>query len=211
MALKEPLTPDAAKRIFLDGLGADQALHLKFALRIYALDLEQLGKPGPLKPIELGWQFLTIEKGSIVAGEVSNEPDDPNGEFSTSLVRGTTIDGAWKAYDVVKEHLDELKNEPMELRRLRISPLKIDAFWLTMSPSESVLGARDRVYAFASFEKRLNSQLLPAPEFEAVVREMAKYAAGRKLPPKVEPAKVKPAKVKPAKVKPPKVRPPKLK
>ena len=184
MALTEPQVPGAVRRAFIDGMGGDRLLPIRFSLRIYALDLGQLGKPGPLKPIELGWQLFTIENGRIVAGEIANEPDDPNGGLSISLVRGTTIDEAWKAYDVVKEHPDVL-NEPMELRRLRISPLRIDAFWLTTSPLDSVLGAQDRVYTFLAFEKRLNSKLLPAPKFEAVVRELAKHAVARKPPRKL--------------------------
>lgn len=181
MALIELPPPDAAKRVFLDGLGADDSLHLNFSLPVYALSLLELGKDGPMRPTALGWQFLTIDKRGVVVGEVSNEPDYPGGEIATTLTRGMAIDEAWKAYGVIREHPEVLK-EPIELRRLRISPLWIDAFWLKALPSDDVLGASDRVYPFVAFEEQLKSQLLSAPAFLTIVRQLAAKAIAQKEP-----------------------------
>lgn len=181
MGMIEIPSPDALKRIFLEGLGAQDSLKLNFSLPVYALSLLELKKSDPLRPTALGWQFLTIDKKGIVVGEVSNEPDDPGGEIATTLTRGTAIDEAWKAYNVVKQHPEVLK-EPFELRRLRISPLRIDAFWLKALPADDVLGASDRVYSFVAFEEKLKSKLLPAPAFLTIVRKLAAKAIAQKAP-----------------------------
>ena len=181
MPMTEIPPPDALKRAFLDGFGSDDSLQLNFSLPVYALSLLELGNPGPIRPTALGWQFLTIDQRGVVVGEVSNEPDYPGGEIATTLTRGTAIDEAWKAYDVVKQHPEVLK-EPIELRRLRISPLWIDAFWLKALPSDDILGASDRVYPFVAFDERLNSQLLSAPDFLAIVRELAAEAIVQEAP-----------------------------
>ena len=181
MPMTEIPAPDALKRAFLDGFGADDSLQLNFSLPVYALSLLELGNPGPIRPTALGWQFLTIDQTGVVVGEVSNEPDDPGGEIAITLTRGTAIDEAWKAYDAVKQH-PEVLNEPIELRRLRISPLRIDAFWLKALPSDDVLGAGDRVYPFVAFDERLNSKLLSAPDFLAIVRELAAEAIVQEAP-----------------------------
>ena len=181
MALIELPPPDAAKRVFLDGLGAKDSLQLNYSLPLYALSLLELGKDGPIRPTALGWQFLTIDKRGVVVGEVSNQPDDPGGEVATSLTRGTAIDECWKAYEAVKQH-PEVLNEPFELRRLRISPLRIDAFWLKALPSDDVLGASDRVYPFVAFEEELKSKLLSAPDFLTIVRQLAAKAIVQEAP-----------------------------
>jgi hypothetical protein len=41
MALIELPPPDAAKRVFLDGLGANDSLQLNYSLPVYALSLEE--------------------------------------------------------------------------------------------------------------------------------------------------------------------------
>ena len=169
-------------RAFLDGYGADQSLQLSFSLPLYAISLAQLGMDGPITPEPLGWQFLTIDQQGVVVGEVTNQPDDLSAGIATSLTRGTAIDEAWKAYDVVKQH-PEVLNVPIELRRLRISPLYIDAFWLKALPSDDVLGAGDRVYPFVAFDERLNSKLLSAPDFLTIVRELAAKAIIQEAPP----------------------------
>ena len=181
MALIELPPPDAAKRVFLDGLGANDSLQLNYSLPVYALSLEELGKADPIRPTALGWQFLTIDSKGFVCGEVSNQPDDPGGEVATSLTRGTAIDECWKAYEAVKQH-PEVLNEPFELRRLRISPLRIDAFWLKALPSDDVLGASDRVYPFVAFEVELKSKLLSAPDFLTIVRQLAAKAIVQEAP-----------------------------
>lgn len=173
MALKEIPPPDALKRAFLDGFGADDSLQLRFSLPLYSLSLPQLTKDAdPLQPEALGWQFMTIDSNGIVAGETPNEPDDSEGGIATSLARGTTIDLAWQAYLAIKEHPDVL-NEPFEPRRLRISPLRIEAFWLKAFPVDNVLGASDRVYPFVAFQEELKSKLLSAPAFLDIVRKLA--------------------------------------
>jgi hypothetical protein len=181
MAFIEIPPPDAWKRAFLEGLGANDPLQLNYSLPVYALSLEELGKADPIRPTALGWQFLTIDSKGFVCGEVSNQPDDPGGEVATSLTRGTAIDECWKAYEAVKQH-PEVLNEPFELRRLRISPLRIDAFWLKASPSDDVLGASDRVYPFVAFDERLKSQLLSAPAFLTIVRQLAAKAIVQETP-----------------------------
>ena len=181
MALIELPPPDAAKRVFLDGLGANDSLQLNYSLPVYALSLEELGKADPIRPTALGWQFLTIDSKGFVCGEVSNQPDDPGGEVATSLTRGTAIDECWKAYEAVKQH-PEVVNEAFELRRLRISPLRIDAFWLKALPSDDVLGASDRVYPFVAFEEELKSKLLSAPDFLTIVRQLAAKAIVQEAP-----------------------------
>jgi hypothetical protein len=181
MAFIEIPPPDAWKRVFLEGLGANDSLQLNYSLPVYALSLEELGKADPIRPTALGWQFLTIDSKGFVCGEVSNQPDDPGGEVATSLTRGTAIDECWKAYEAVKQH-PEVLNEPFELRRLRISPLRIDAFWLKALPSDDVLGASDRVYPFVAFDERLKSQLLSAPAFLTIVRQLAAKAIVQETP-----------------------------
>src|ERR1041385_5910944 len=116
MALTEIPPPDAMKRAFLDGLGANDSLQLNFSLPLYTLSLLELGKADPIRPTALGWQFLTIDNRGVVVGEVSNEPDYPGGEIETSLTRGTAIDEHWKAYDAIKEH-PEVLNESFEIGR----------------------------------------------------------------------------------------------
>jgi hypothetical protein len=181
MAFIEIPPPGAWKRVFLEGLGANDSLQLNYSLPVYALSLEELGKADPIRPTALGWQFLTIDSKGFVCGEVSNQPDDPGGEVATSLTRGTAIDECWKAYEAVKQH-PEVLNEPFELRRLRISPLRIDAFWLKALPSDDVLGASDRVYPFVAFDERLKSQLLSAPAFLTIVRQLAAKAIVQETP-----------------------------
>jgi hypothetical protein len=182
MPMIEIPPPAELLRTFLDGYGADQSLQLGFSLPLYAISLAQLGKDSPITPEPLGWQFLTIDQRGVVVGEVTNQPDDLSAGIATSLTRGTAIDEAWKAYDVVKQH-PEVLNVPIELRRLRISPLFIDAFWLKALPSDDVLGAGDRVYPFVAFEEQLNSKLLSAPDFLTIVRELAAKAIVQEAPP----------------------------
>ena len=86
------------------------------------------------------------------------------------------------------------------MRRLRISPLRIDAFWLKALPSDDVLGASDRVYPFVAFDERLNSQLLSAPAFLTIVRELAAEAIVQKA---AKPASHPPARPGPNSRKPP--------
>lgn len=167
-------------RAFLDGYGADQSLKLNFSLPVFAISLPQLGK-NPVRPEPIGWQFLTMDGNGVVVGEVPNQPDSVNGEIETSLTRGTAVDQAWQAYGFVKEHPD-LLNQAFELRRLRISPLWIDAFWLKAMPADDVLGPNDRVYTFLTFDDRLRSKLLPAPDFLKIVMHVAAEAYAAKLP-----------------------------
>lgn len=181
MPMIEIPPPAELMRAFLDGYGADQSLKLSFSLPVYAVSLPQLGQPGPIRPEALGWQFLTIDQRGVVVGEVSNQPDNLKSDIETSLTRGTAIDEAWKAYDAVIQH-PEVLNEPFELRRLRISPLWIDAFWLKAMPSDDILGDKDRVYTFLTFEDSLKSQLLSAPAFLTIVRELAAEAIVQEAP-----------------------------
>jgi hypothetical protein len=172
--LIELLPPDAQKRAFLEGLEADDSSELQFSLPLYSLSLQELrGNHEPVTPKALGWQFLTIDaKGATRAGEVPNEPDEEGGKVTTTLTRGTPVDEAWKAYRQVIQH-PEVRKERFELRRLRISSLRIDAFWLKMPPADDTLGAGDRLWAFVAFQEELKSKLLPVSAFLPVVRKLA--------------------------------------
>jgi hypothetical protein len=125
----------------------------------------------------LSWQFLTSDaKGVAVAGEVPVEPDSDGG-YATSLTRGTAINDALMASRRIREHPD-VQAKSFEFRRLRISSLQIDAFWLKASPADGapadkVLIGEDRVYPFVAFRDDLKSQMLSASDFLTRVREFA--------------------------------------
>lgn len=180
MPLIQTPPPDAAKRAFLDGLGIgpdDSSRMLQFSVPVYGLSLPELRKnTDSLQTKLLGWQFLAIDKkGLAVAGEVPIEPDYPDGEMTTSLVRGAATDEAWKAWsapDVIREQPD-VRREAFELRQLRISSLRIETFWLKSPPSDNLLSANDRVYPFLTFQEQLKSKLLSVPAFLTVVRQLA--------------------------------------
>jgi hypothetical protein len=175
MALIEIPPPDAAKRAFFDGLGVPDAFRrLHFSLPLYTLHISGLAKgPGPLQTKLIGWQFLTIDaKGIAVAGDVPVERGSSDEEMETSLTRGIAIDEALKASSLVREHPDRVKEE-FELRRLRISPLRIEAFWWKAPPADDLLSANDRVYSFVTFEEELKSKLVSGAAFLTILRQMA--------------------------------------
>ena len=174
MALTERIAPDNLKRTFLDALGADDALQLRFSLPLYSLSVNQLREGSdPLQPKLLGWQFLTFDnQGVALSGEVPGIPDELDGKLEAGLNRGTVTEQAWRAYDAIRQDPSVLA-ERFELRRLRISALRIEAFWLKMSTADEFLNANDRVFTFVGFQEELNSKLLPASEFLKIVRRLA--------------------------------------
>lgn len=183
MALIEKLPPDSAKRIFLDGIGANdfsRRLPLHFALPVYTLSVSELMLRPDAVSLEtklLSWQFLTSDaKGVAVAGEVPVEPDSDGG-YATSLTRGTAINDALMASRRIRENPD-VRAKSFEFRRLRISSLQIDAFWLKASPADGapadkVLIGEDRVYPFVAFQDDLKSKMLGAGAFLTVIRKFA--------------------------------------
>jgi hypothetical protein len=183
MALTEIPPPEDMKRAFLDGLTVNDSLQLNFSLPVYAISIADLvGVVDPLQLKAVGWQFLTIDSKGVVAGEVPNEPDYPGGEITTSLSRGEMIDEALQAARAVRAHPDVL-NEAFEFRRLRISGLGIEAFWLKSLPVNDNLSATDRVWSYAAFEDELNAKLLSANDFLKVVRKLAVEEIGFKNEP----------------------------
>jgi len=185
MPLIEIPPPDAAKRIFFDGLGiSDSMRRLDFGLPLYAASLSDLKKTtGPLQTKLIGWQFLTTDaKGKTVAGEVAAEADSPTGEMDTSLTRGMAIDEALRASGIIREHPDVLE-ERLEFRRLRISFLRIDAFWLKALPADNLLNENDRVYCFVAFQEELKSKLVSGTTFLSAVRRLAAQPMFRNAPP----------------------------
>jgi hypothetical protein len=181
--LTELPPPDLLKRAFLEGLEGNDASKMEFSLPLYSLSLKELrDDPDPLRPKPLGWQFLTIDaKGVTLAGEVPNEPDEPDGKVTTSLTRGMPIEEAWKAYREVIQH-PEVLSQRFELRRLRISSLRIEAFWLKMLPADETMGPTDRVWAFVAFQEELKSKLVSVPAFLSVVRKLAEQAVATNAP-----------------------------
>ena len=179
MPILDTAISEAAKSAFLQGLGLDpndRAFPINLSLPFYSLSIAGLGTGAePAKANSLGWIFLTQMKDAFVSGEVPNAPDSSKGGLSTGLTRGFTVDDAWKAYLAFKDHPEVLKTQ-FELRRLRISPLRIDAFWLKTPPLDDVLGDNDFVYSFIAFDERVKHKLLPAPEFVHVMRELAEKA-----------------------------------
>jgi hypothetical protein len=83
---------------------------------------------------------------------------------------------------MIREEHDRLK-EQWEFRRLRISFLRIDAFWLKSFPVDDFLSGNDRVYSFVTFEEDLKAKLVPGAAFLAVVRQMAARPMARNAPP----------------------------
>jgi hypothetical protein len=69
------------------------------------------------------------------------------------------------------------------LRRLRMSALRIDAFWLKATaadrggeqnaPSTDTLADGDYVYSFVTFQKNLKFRLVPAIEFLRTARDLS--------------------------------------
>ena len=182
MPILDTAISEAAKSAFLEGLGLDprdRTFPINLSLPFYSLSIAGLGTGAePAKANSLGWIFLTEKKdakGNFVSGEVPNAPDGSKDGLSTSLSRGFTVDNAWNAYLAFKDHPEVLKTQ-FELRRLRMSPLHIDAFWLKTPPLDDVLGNNDFVYSFIAFDERVKEKLLPAPEFVQVVRELADKA-----------------------------------
>jgi hypothetical protein len=183
MPLIEAPPPEAMKQVYLEGLGVDQSWQLSFSVPVYSLSVVDLRKKAdPLRLQLLGWQFLTIDpKGTVVGGEVPNEPDHADGTRTTSLTRGPIVDEAWQAYRAIKAH-PEVLDKPIELRHLRISSLRIEAFWLKTPPSDDVLGPSDLVYPFFTFHTEIKSKLLPAHDFLSFVRKLVAKAPPRNLP-----------------------------
>ena len=102
--------------------------------------------------------------------------------METSLTRGVAIDDALKASSMIREHPDMLR-EQWELRRLRISFLRIDAFWCKALPADNLLSANDRVLSFVAFQGELKSKLVPGSTFLTVVRQVAARPLVRNAPP----------------------------
>ena len=179
MTLHEPLPPDTARRTFLEGLG-DESAQMQFSVPIYALSVPELGTDADvLRPRAVGWNFLAVDStGAVVAGEVPNGPDDPGSSqrITTSLSYGFLIDAAREAYRQVIEH-PELKAETIQIRRLRICELRIEAFWLKAAPFDDRLGENDRVYAFLAFQPELKNKLVPTDAFLKIVRRLAASSA----------------------------------
>ncbi len=157
---------------------------LDFGLPLYAASLSDVKKAvGPLQTKLIGWQFLTTDaKGKAVAGEVAVEADSPAGEMDTSLTRGMAVDEALRASGIIREHPDVLE-EHLELRRLRISSLRIDAFWLKALPADNLLNENDHVYSFVAFQEELRSKLVSGTTFLSVVRRLAAQPMYRNAPP----------------------------
>jgi hypothetical protein len=181
MIMNERLTPDRLKRIFYEGLDdVSESARLQFSVPIYALSVPELrAGAGVLRPRAVGWNFLAVDStGGAVAGEVPNEPDDPGSSqrITTSLSYGLLLDAAREAYGQVIEH-PELKDETMEIRRLRIGGLRIEAFWLKAAPFDDQLGENDRVYAFLSFHPELKNKLVQRDVFLKIVRGLAAKSA----------------------------------
>ena len=106
------------------------------------------------------WEYST---GGAVAGEVP-------------LSYGLLLDAAREAYGQVIEH-PELKDETMEIRRLRIGGLRIEAFWLKAAPFDDELGENDRLYTFLAYHPELKNKLVTRDAFLAIVRGLAAKSA----------------------------------
>jgi hypothetical protein len=170
MAVTQLDPPDDAKRAFLEGLGEDDP-QLLFSAPVFSVSLETLraADADKLRPKLLGWQFVAKDsKGRAVSGEVAY----PSDEIATSLTRGKNADDALAAFLKIKEESSAWEGQ-FELRRLRLSPLRIDALWLASLPSHEVLSAKDRLYPFTAFQAELRSRLLQAPEFLKFLRNLA--------------------------------------
>jgi hypothetical protein len=183
MDLTEKICFYLAKCVFLEGMGANNfsRLRLHFALPVYTLDVSMFSEDKKSSQTRLcSWQFLVSDaKGIAVAGEVPLEPDSNDG-YATSLARGPAINDTWEAYRRIRQHPDVKKGS--EIRRLRISSLQIDAFWLKARPAggplpdDRQLSDGDRVYSFTAFPNELKSQILPASDF---VTQVWRFASDR--------------------------------
>jgi hypothetical protein len=183
MDLIEKICFHWAKRVFLEGMGANNfsRLPLHFALPVYTLDVSKLKEGERSAQTELlSWQFLATDaKGIAVAGEVPLQPDSDDG-YTTSLARGTAINDTLTAYRQISE-LSAMK-AGSKIRRLRISSLQIDAFWLKAQPADGPLSTDrqlidgDQVYSFTAFRNELRSQMLTAGKF---LTEVWKFASDR--------------------------------
>ena len=181
MDLTEKICFYWAKCVFLEGMGANSQLPLLFALPVYTLDVSMFSEDRTSSQTELrSWQFLSRDtKGIALAGEVPLEPDSDDG-YATSLARGPAINDTWEAYRRIRQHPDVKAGS--EIRRLRISSLQIDAFWLKARPADGRLAADrqlidgDKVYSFTAFPNELKSQMLSASDF---VTQVWKFASDR--------------------------------
>src|SRR4051794_13259414 len=122
MPITQTHAPGELMQAFLAGFGvnsAERQAPLQFSLPLYSLSVPAM-QANPQEPLLklVGWQFLTTDaQGRLVAGEVPNR-SDVGPPPTTSLVRGFSIDDAWKAYDTVIAHPDVLRGS-FVLRRLR--------------------------------------------------------------------------------------------
>jgi hypothetical protein len=186
MAITQIPPPDKSLQVFLAGLGVkapDDARTLQFSLPLYVLSVAALRNNAERPQLQLvGWQFLTKDaQGKLVVGEVPNEAD-ADGQPTTSLARGSTIEDALKAYGIVIAQPDLPKGN-FVLRRLRMSALRIDAFWLKATPNDAggeqnapaadSIADGDYVFSFVAFQENLKFKLVPAPEFLRVARELS--------------------------------------
>lgn len=159
---KDP--PPEVERTFLQGLGeTKESVRLHFSLPIYTLSRGDL--PGNAKPA--GWHFLaTDRRGAAVAGEVRNPPDgsDAGEPITTSLSRGRRIDESLAAYYALGD-LPDSEGVSFELRRLRMSPLSIEAFWFKIASSDDKLGEGDLLFPFVAFQDELRFKLVTTSDF----------------------------------------------
>jgi len=176
MPLNEPTPPDIAQSTFLQGVGAaTNTRQLRFSLPIHVLSLKELTNDDPdLAPRAVGWHFVAVDERGLVAGDVPNLPDrtDRGEQLTTSLTFGLVVEAAWKAYGQVRK-LPEVQSQSFELRTLRITGLRIDAFWLKAAPFDGRLYEKDRLYAFLAFQKELKNKLVSARDFLEIVRKLA--------------------------------------
>jgi hypothetical protein len=207
MAITQTSAPDELLQAFLAGFGTGAPNRVgqpEFSLPLYTLSIAAV-KENPKSPrLQLaGWQFLTRDpQGRFVIGEVPSKPDGER-RPTTSLARGPSIEEAWKAYTEVKAH-PELQSGNFVLRRLRMSALRIDAFWLKATPpgaggatgpkitsGGTSLGTEqnapdtdsiadgDFVFSFTAFQQDLKFKLVSAPQFLRIVGELSAEADKR--------------------------------
>lgn len=152
----------------LKGAHADQ-LDLSAPHQVFTMGLDDITSGAGLAAAQpVGWRFLVMANGQLVASAETTQAPDGTNEPS-QFTEGPFVDATDKALHALRK-LPELEVAGFELRLLRISALYVMALWLHAP-------ATDLLVPLAPSPIKKDNKPLPPAEFFADLSELASAAA----------------------------------
>ncbi|MFL6115777.1 MAG: hypothetical protein ACJ786_31180 [Catenulispora sp.] len=152
----------------LHGARADQ-LDLSTPHQVFTVGLDAITSGAGLAAAQpVGWRFLVMNNGQLVASAETTQAPDGTNEAS-QFTEGPFVDATDKALHDLRK-LPQLEAAGFELRLLRIPALYVMALWLHAPTTDLLVPL-----APSPFKKE--GKLLPPAEFFADLSELAADAA----------------------------------